>query len=72
MAGVVVVCKATPKLSLFLQEDSGVTLVEYGIALILAIAIGTAALGTLATAIDGQLADATVCLGGTAAGGDCS
>jgi len=42
----------------FAACDSGVTLVEYGIALILAITLGTAALTDLGTAVDTQITDA--------------
>ena len=42
------------------RDEKGVTLVEYGIALVLAIAVGTALLNTLATEVDAQLGEAAV------------
>ena len=42
----------------FARDDRGVTLVEYGIALILAIAVGTTALTNLGTEVSTQMEDA--------------
>jgi len=39
----------------FKHDESGATLVEYGIAISLAITLGTAALAALATAIGGSM-----------------
>jgi pilus assembly protein Flp/PilA len=41
------------------RSEEGVTLVEYGIALVLAVLVGTTALGALATAVEGNMDDAT-------------
>jgi len=46
----------------FRSDERGVTLVEYGIALVLAIFVGTAALTDLGTAVDGQMGDAEALL----------
>ncbi len=46
------------------KDEDGVTLVEYGIALTLAVAVGTIALGTLGDAVTTQMDDATACLNG--------
>ena len=43
----------------FRHNDEGVTLVEYGIALALAVAVGTTALGLLGGAVSGQMDSAT-------------
>lgn len=54
------------KLKMLRSDESGVTLVEYGIALILAVSVGGLALSTLATAVDGEMGDAeAVMTGGT-------
>lgn len=53
------------------KNEEGVTLVEYGIALTLAVALGTAALATLATNVGGVMDDASACLGDTGSGGTC-
>ena len=42
-------------LSKFRRDESGVTLVEYGIAIALAVALGTAALTTLGDEIEGGM-----------------
>ena len=42
-------------LSKFRRDESGVTLVEYGIAIALAVALGTAALTTLGNEIEGGM-----------------
>lgn len=42
-------------LSRFRSDERGVTLVEYGIALTLAVLVGTGALGTLGTAVDAEM-----------------
>lgn len=44
----------------FRRDEKGVTLVEYGIALILAIGVGSAALGLLSGEVNTQLGDAQV------------
>lgn len=55
-----------------MKDEKGVTLVEYGIALTLAVALGTAALGTLAGNVGGVMDDASTCLSGAAVnGGSC-
>ena len=43
----------------FRRDEKGVTLVEYGIALILAVTVGTAALGLLGAEVDAQMDEAT-------------
>lgn len=40
---------------LFRHDERGVTLVEYGIALALAVTLGVAALGTLGTEVSGAM-----------------
>lgn len=42
----------------FRRDEKGVTLVEYGIALILAIAVGTLLLTSLSVEVNGQLTQA--------------
>lgn len=42
-----------------IKDEKGVTLVEYAIALTLAVAVGTAALSNLGTATSGKMDDAT-------------
>ncbi|MDV7269952.1 hypothetical protein RYZ20_03455 [Thioclava sp. A2] len=42
-------------LSRIRKDEEGVTLVEYGIALALAVTLGTAALNTLATEVGGSM-----------------
>lgn len=48
-----------------MKDEKGVTLVEYGIALTLAVAVGTLALANLGDAVTDQMDDATDCLDGT-------
>ncbi len=47
----------------FARDDRGVTLVEYGIALVLAIAVGTTALTNLGAEVSGQMNDADAAMG---------
>jgi pilus assembly protein Flp/PilA len=47
-----------------LKDEKGVTLVEYGIALTLAVAVGVGALSTLATDIDAEMGQASGVLQG--------
>lgn len=47
-----------------LKDEKGVTLVEYGIALTLAVALGTGALTFLADGVEGKMDEATSVLGG--------
>lgn len=49
----------------FRRDEKGVTLVEYGIAITLAVAVGTAALSALSTAIENEMTEATECIDGT-------
>ncbi len=49
----------------FAKDEEGVTLVEYGIALTLAVAVGTAALSTLSTEVTNVMGEAEECLNGT-------
>ncbi|MEY8119779.1 Flp family type IVb pilin [Falsihalocynthiibacter sp. BN13B15] len=51
--------------SRFKSDERGVTLVEYGIALILAVTLGGAALATLGTAVGGKMGAAETCLSTT-------
>lgn len=53
-----------------LKDEKGVTLVEYGIALTLAVALGTAALSTLSGDVESVMNNASACLGNTEVG-DC-
>jgi pilus assembly protein Flp/PilA len=53
------------------KDEEGVTLVEYGIALTLAVALGTTALATLSDNVGGVMDDASVCLGDTEVDGTC-
>ena len=46
-------------LSRFRRDDAGVTLVEYGIALTLAVIVGTLALTTLARDVTGEMGQAS-------------
>lgn len=46
----------------FAKDEKGVTLVEYGIALILAVTVGTAALTTLAGGVSAKMGAADTCL----------
>lgn len=50
----------------FRHCDDGATLVEYGIAITLAVAVGTVLLGTLAVAINGNMEAAATAMTGTA------
>jgi len=43
-------------------DEAGVTLVEYGIALILAVIVGATALTDLGNAVDGSIAEAELAL----------
>jgi pilus assembly protein Flp/PilA len=43
----------------FIRNEEGATLVEYGIAIVLAVTVGTGALLTLATAIETNMDEAT-------------
>lgn len=52
-------------LARFGRNDEGATLVEYGIALGLAVALGSAALATLATDVGGRMGEASTALGST-------
>lgn len=52
----------------FAKDEEGVTLVEYGIALTLAVALGTTALSTLSDDVGGVMGDASACLGNAGAG----
>ena len=49
-------------LNRFRRDDAGVTLVEYGIALTLAVVVGTLALTTLAGGVTGEMGQATAIL----------
>jgi len=44
------------------NDEEGVTLVEYGIALVLAVSVGTLALSTLATDVKAEMGDASAVL----------
>lgn len=46
----------------FRRDDAGVTLVEYGIALTLAVVVGTAALTVLAGNVTGEMGQASAIL----------
>ena len=50
-------------LSSFRRDEKGVTLVEYGIALVLAITVGGFALSSLGTATSGQMTTAKGLMG---------
>jgi len=49
-------------LARFRKDEKGVTLVEYGIAIVLAVAVGTAALTTLADDISDSMGRAGGCM----------
>ncbi len=49
----------------FRKDEEGVTLVEYGIALILAVTVGVTVLGGLAGEVNGQLSEACNQMNGT-------
>lgn len=51
----------------FRDSESGATLVEYGIAIVLAVVVGTGALVGLAGAIGDTMDEATECIDGTTA-----
>jgi Flp pilus assembly pilin Flp len=51
-----------------IKDEKGVTLVEYGIALTLAVALGVGALSTLSEDVGNVMGDASACLGNTDAG----
>ncbi|AML52374.1 Flp family type IVb pilin [Falsihalocynthiibacter arcticus] len=51
--------------SRFKSDEHGVTLVEYGIALVLAVVVGTSALSTLGGAVGDKMGSAEDCLDGT-------
>lgn len=53
------------KLRSFRSNDEGVTLVEYGIALVLAVTVGTSTLLLLAGDVTGQMDKACVAITGT-------
>ncbi|MCF1710971.1 Flp family type IVb pilin [Tabrizicola sp. J26] len=55
--------KLTSLFARFSRDEKGVTLVEYGIALILAIAVGTIALTNLGNEVSGQMDDAQAAMG---------
>ena len=57
------ISKLTSLFTRFSRDEKGVTLVEYGIALILAVAVGTTALSTLGTAVGDKMGAAETCLG---------
>ncbi len=57
--------KLTSLFARFSRDEKGVTLVEYGIALILAIAVGTTALTGLGGAVNDKMNAATDCMDGT-------
>lgn len=57
--------KLTSLFARFSRDEKGVTLVEYGIALILAIAVGTTALTELGGAVSGKMGVAETCLDGS-------
>lgn len=52
------------KLRTFRSDDEGVTLVEYGIALTLAVLVGTATLAGLGADVQGEMDDACTVLSG--------
>ncbi|MCT2538604.1 Flp family type IVb pilin [Sedimentimonas flavescens] len=49
----------------FRNDEEGVTLVEYAIALVLAVGVGTAALSTLSDAVGDKMTAAEECIDGT-------
>lgn len=53
------------KLRSFRRNEDGVTLVEYGIALTLAVVVGATALSNLANNVDGEMTDACTVMNGT-------
>ena len=54
--------KVTSFLSRFRRDEEGVTLVEYGVAIVLAIAVGTGALITLSGQINTNMTSATTAM----------
>lgn len=42
----------------FIRDTSGATLIEYGIALLVVVVVGSATLGALATAVGNEITDA--------------
>ena len=54
--------KAINLVSRFRQNDEGVTLVEYGIAIVLAVMVGTGALITLAGSVSTNMGQATTAM----------
>ena len=54
--------KLTSLFARFSRDEKGVTLVEYGIALILAITVGTGALTLLGGAVSGEMGQGTSAL----------
>ncbi|SFC07952.1 Flp family type IVb pilin [Tropicimonas isoalkanivorans] len=53
----------------FSKDEKGVTLVEYGIALILAVGLGAAALTDLSAEVDGKMGEAELAMGNKVADG---
>jgi len=51
------------------RDEKGVTLVEYGIAITLAVAVGTVALTNLGDAVSDKMGEAETALAPTVAGG---
>ncbi|MXQ07530.1 Flp family type IVb pilin [Alphaproteobacteria bacterium GH1-50] len=49
--------KIAQKLNLFCVSSSGATLVEYGVALIVAIVVGASAISALGTAVGNEIAE---------------
>ncbi|WP_205909976.1 Flp family type IVb pilin [Tabrizicola caldifontis] len=47
-----------------IKDEKGVTLVEYGIALLVAVGVGTAVMGALSTSVQTKVNQATSALGG--------
>ena len=56
------------KLRSFGRNDEGVTLVEYGVALILAVAVGATVIGNMGTKVTGQMDKACNAMTGTTTG----
>jgi Flp pilus assembly pilin Flp len=54
------------------KDEKGVTLVEYGIALVLAVTLGSAALAALAGNVDQKMDQACGVMSGTTTGANCS
>ena len=53
------------KLRSFRRDEEGVTLVEYGIAIVLAVLVGTGALITLAGSVEQKMFDADTAMNNT-------